>query len=104
MKIYNNNYYDKKLYANNKTSKNNKPSDKDNKAIRNNSGDRVELSSTGTKLKSYIDRIEKIDKARMNKIEDIKSKIQNGKYKVSSEELAEKIIDKLSSDDTLKGE
>lgn len=104
MKIYNGNYYDKKLYANNKTNKKDKTSNKDTKAIRNNNGDRVELSSAGTKLKSYIDRIEKLDKARMNKIEDIKSKIQNGKYKVSSEELAEKIIDKLSSDETLKGE
>ncbi|GAA0178101.1 hypothetical protein SH2C18_12130 [Clostridium sediminicola] len=96
MKIYNNNYYDKKLYTNNKTNKSDKTSTKETKAIKNNNGDRVELSSAGTKLKSYIDRIEKLDKARMDKIEDIKSKVKEGKYKVSSEELADKIIDKLN--------
>ncbi|WP_461205756.1 flagellar biosynthesis anti-sigma factor FlgM [Clostridium sp. DL1XJH146] len=104
MKIYNNNYYDKNLYTNNSTSKDSKVSEKEKKAVKTSSGDRIELSSTGIKLKSYIDKIEEIDKARMSKIDDIKSKIKEGKYKVSSEELGEKILEKLSSDDTIKGE
>ncbi|SHH83341.1 flagellar biosynthesis anti-sigma factor FlgM [Clostridium grantii] len=96
MKIYNNNYFDKNIYKNNLPDKMGKKVNSESKISGGNNGDRVEISEEGIKFKEYVDRVEQIDKANLSKIEDIKSKIQEGKYEVSSEKLAEKIMERFS--------
>jgi flagellar biosynthesis anti-sigma factor FlgM len=98
MKIYNNNYYNKNIYTDNLVDSNNKKLSNNEKDTTSGNVDRVELSTAGKKLKLYTDKIQQLDEARISEIENIKSKIQNGEYSVSTEELAGKIIEKLSLD------
>lgn len=56
-------------------------------------GDTIELSKVAKRLNDYS--IESLDCNNSEKVEKIKEKIENGTYKVSSQELAKSIIDNI---------
>jgi len=55
--------------------------------------DSVELSSELTNIKKLEDNALKTDSIRSGKVNGIKLQIENGSYKISSEDIAEKIIE-----------
>lgn len=63
--------------------------------MKNRGTDKVEISDLGKYLNKVSTNKEEID---MNRVNDIKSRIENGTYKVDSKDLAKKIIDKMKGD------
>jgi negative regulator of flagellin synthesis FlgM len=57
--------------------------------------DTVEISKEGMEIAKYAEAYSGVPDMRIEKIEEIKSRIQNGSYKVSSEELAKKILESI---------
>lgn len=60
--------------------------------------DTLEISREGQEIARFVTIAKNMADVRVQKIEDIKNRIQSGKYNVSTEELASKIIQ------TIKGE
>lgn len=60
--------------------------------------DVVEISKEGQEIAKYLSIVREISDTRISRIDEIKDKIQSGKYSVSSEDLAKKILQ------TIKGE
>lgn len=60
--------------------------------------DTLEISKEGQEIARFVTIAKNMADIRAQKIEDIKNRIESGKYNVSSEELASKIIQ------TIKGE
>lgn len=57
--------------------------------------DRIEISDLG----KYLNKVSKNNKdINIDKVNDIKSKIENGTYHIDSRELAKKIINKMKDD------
>lgn len=83
------NQYIEKLYKENKQTINKAKEEKETS-----NEDRIELSDSSKKIKKYIDQI-KDSKINLERVETIKSAISSGTYRVSSEELAEKIVQKI---------
>lgn len=61
------------------------------------SEDRVELSSHLNNLKELELKTSELNSIQSGKVEGIKLQVENGSYKISSENIAEKIIDELIS-------
>lgn len=60
--------------------------------------DRIELSKTSQEVKKYIDKIDHIEIGNQEKVARIKKAIENGTYRVSSKEIAEVILDRISQE------
>jgi negative regulator of flagellin synthesis FlgM len=76
-----------KIYSDNKL-KASREKEKVNKKY-----DSIEISKEGMGIAKYVSIAKTIPDVRAEKVDDIKSRIQSGDYKVSSEELASKIIE-----------
>lgn len=63
--------------------------------MKNRNSDKVEISDLGKYLNKVNTNKDEID---MNKVNDIKSRIENGTYKVDSKDLAKKINDKMKGE------
>src|SRR5690554_4841392 len=62
------------------------------------SADKIELSTEARDFQVALKALGKTDYVREWKVEDIKAKIASGKYNVSAEEVAEKMVDSLFFD------
>lgn len=93
MKVTNNGVSAVKLYKDNKPSATN-----GNNRTGVSRYDTLEISKEGQELAKYAQIANNIKDVRINKVDEIKNKIQSGKYKVSSEEIANEILQ------TIKGE
>lgn len=63
--------------------------------IKNNKSDSVQISDLGKYLNQVSNNKDEIN---LDKINDIKKRIENGTYSVDSKELAKKIIEKMKGD------
>lgn len=57
--------------------------------------DTVEISREGTEIAKYVSQVKGLSDERIQKINDIKNRIQDGTYNVSSEDLASRILDSI---------
>lgn len=92
MKINNSGYnqYLEKIYKENKQSPVNKPEGEASSSIK----DRIELSESSKEIKMYFDKI-KDAPINMERVNTIKEAIRSGTYRISSEDLADKIVQKM---------
>lgn len=92
MKINNSGYnqYLEKIYKESKQSNVSK-SEEDTAAFIK---DRIELSDSSKEIKMYFDKI-KDSSINMERVNTIKEAIRSGTYRISSEELADKIVQKM---------
>jgi len=58
--------------------------------------DAIEISNAGSEIAKYVTMAKEVSDVRMQKVNEIKEKIQSGMYKVSSEELASKILETIN--------
>ncbi|HBM81527.1 MAG TPA: flagellar biosynthesis anti-sigma factor FlgM [Clostridiaceae bacterium] len=58
-------------------------------------GDTIEISKEGKEIAKYVSIVKNISDIRVQKIEDLKQKIESGKYDVSSEDIAKKIVNAI---------
>ncbi len=56
--------------------------------------DRIEISDSSKEIKMYFDKMKDSD-LNLDRVKSIKESIRSGTYRISSEELAEKIIQKM---------
>ncbi|HKL10802.1 MAG TPA: flagellar biosynthesis anti-sigma factor FlgM [Clostridia bacterium] len=54
--------------------------------------DTIELSEASIKIKKYADTMKTMESENVEKIETIKAKLSSGTYKISSKELADRIL------------
>lgn len=54
--------------------------------------DRAEISSRGWEMQSYLSKLKEIPDIRQDKVEDLKTRINNGTYTASAEKIAEGMI------------
>lgn len=93
MKVQNNNRIDiSKIYNDNKP-KASSDMQKMKKAY-----DSVEISKEGMEIARYVNMSREMSDVRIQKVNEIKSKIQHGVYKVSSEDLAAKIFEAIKEE------
>jgi negative regulator of flagellin synthesis FlgM len=64
--------------------------------------DSVEISKAGMEIARYVSMAKEMPDVRSSKVEDIKSRIESGKYSVSSDELASRILDAIGEEITIK--
>lgn len=57
--------------------------------------DTVEISREGTEIARYVAQAKDLSDERIQRVNDIKNRIQDGTYKVSSEDLALRILDSI---------
>lgn len=90
MKINNNSYVNmaNKIYKNNNINR----KKEENKSVLN---DRVEISKTGKEIQKYADMMKTSKTNRSDLVDKIKSEIQSGTYKVSSDKLADTILKRM---------
>jgi len=69
------------------------------KALENQPGQKVSFKEI---LKSVVDQTESSSKVRQDMVNKYKDSLANGTYEVKAQELAEKIIQKISEDKTRK--
>jgi len=69
--------------------KNQKPGEADAKTA---SGDRAEFSARSREMQKIYEVLQTTPEVRSDKVSEIKSRIEDGRYRVDSETLAEKII------------
>lgn len=65
--------------------------------------DRVQISAEAEKVRFVQEAVRKTPDIRADKVDRIKALIKDGKYDVSAEELAQKLIDTGVADKLLKG-
>jgi len=91
MKVQNNNRIDiAKIYNDNK------PKASNNKNKISKTCDTIEISKESMEIAKYVNISKEIYDVRTQKVNDIKNRIQNGTYKVSSEDLAFKILETIN--------
>lgn len=66
--------------------------------------DRIEISKSSQDVKKYIDQMKQMESGNKEKIERIKESMGKGTYKVSSQKLAEIILDKMNKQNQGIGE
>jgi len=71
-------------------------------SIRSASSDPANVAKQAAQMKEITNFIKNSDDIRTDKVEDIKTRIANGTYKVSSEDLADKLISSGLVDGLLK--
>jgi negative regulator of flagellin synthesis FlgM len=59
--------------------------------------DTIELSEASRKIKKYADTMKTVESENVDKIEAIKSKLSSGTYKISSKELADRILTEIKA-------
>jgi negative regulator of flagellin synthesis FlgM len=64
--------------------------------------DTVDLSETGKRLQEAQTQLQAIPDVRMDRVAELKAQIDNGTYKIQSEEIAEKMIRDSLLNDFLK--
>jgi negative regulator of flagellin synthesis FlgM len=57
--------------------------------------DTIELSDASKRIKEYAEIARTMESSNIDKVEAIKSKLASGTYKVSSKELAERILSEI---------
>lgn len=62
----------------------------------NNGNDQIEISQSGKDYQIAKQALADIDDVRVDIVEGIKEKIQNGSYQVSGDEFAAKVIEKYN--------
>ncbi len=67
-------------------------------------GDSLELSEKARQLRRITEVVEQMPEVRREKVAEIKRKIRNGNYEVSSEEVAEKMIEELETGEVQREE
>ena len=72
-----------------------KKENKTGKAIGHSSEDSVEFSSHLNNLRELEQKASEINSIKSGKVDGIKLQVENGSYQISSENIAEKIIDEL---------
>lgn len=92
MKITNNRINVTKIYNDNK------PAAVHEKEKQNSRYDTLEISKEGQEIAKYAAMAKGSPDIRADKVQEIKNRIQSGKYNVSSEDIASKIVQ------TIKGE
>lgn len=60
-------------------------------------GDRLELSKKAQQLRRVRELVEEAPEVRRERVSEIKKQLREGEYEVSAEEVAEKMIEELSS-------
>ena len=56
-------------------------------------GTKVEISSTSVEFSKAAEKMDNVPKERTDKVEELKTMVQNGTYKVDSEKIAEKVLE-----------
>lgn len=54
--------------------------------------DSIEISKEGQEISRYVNMTKEVSDVRMQKVNDIKDRVQKGLYRVSSEDLAAEIL------------
>ncbi|NLK00044.1 MAG: flagellar biosynthesis anti-sigma factor FlgM [Clostridia bacterium] len=54
--------------------------------------DTMDISPRAREIQRLVEKAEKIDVTRLDKVEELRDSIKSGKYRISSEELADKLI------------
>ncbi|MCF8009846.1 MAG: flagellar biosynthesis anti-sigma factor FlgM [Clostridiales bacterium] len=62
-------------------------------------GDRLELSNEAKEIRAYLEKMKEQTGVREKLVESIKTKVDNGTYKPSSEKIAEGIINDFTLDE-----
>lgn len=60
--------------------------------------DKIEISTESKGIGKYVDLIKGMPDVRTDKVEEVKNLIDSGNYKVSSSELASKILDAIKEE------
>ncbi len=60
--------------------------------------DTLEISKEGREIARYVKMAKDLPEIRTQKVEDIKRKVQSGKYHVSPEDLAKKILESIKGE------
>lgn len=61
--------------------------------------DSVKISKEGTEIAKYVSMAKELPDERIKQIEDIKARINDGTYKVSSDELASRLLQVINGED-----
>lgn len=59
--------------------------------------DTIQLSEASQKIKTYAEALRTMETGKADKLEAIRAKLDAGTYRISSKELAEKILAELKS-------
>lgn len=70
--------------------------EKNNISSKSGEKDTIKLSEASQKIKDYAKAMKTMDFGNANKVESIKAKLQAGTYKVSSRELADRILAEIN--------
>lgn len=94
MKINHTGYdqYIKKVYQNNK-----EINDKPKEDTETTQSDRIELSDSLKQIKKYLSNL-KNSEVDLERVEKIKNDLASGTYRISSEELADRILQKMKEE------
>lgn len=60
--------------------------------------DSIEISKEGQEISRYVNMAKEVSDVRMQKVNDIKDRIQKGLYRVSSEDLAAEILKTINEE------
>ncbi len=63
--------------------------------IRPDGKDTIELSDASKKIKEYAEVVKTMESSNLDKVEAIKTNLASGTYKVSSKELANRILSEI---------
>ena len=61
--------------------------------------DTLEISEEGREIAEYVKMARDMPEVRVQKVEDIKRKLQSGNYNVSPEDLASRILEAISKEE-----
>jgi len=76
----------------------NKPKAVPKKEVAEKKYDKIEISREGMEIAKYVSMAKNAPDIRIQKVNEIKSKLQNGTYKISSEAIAEKILEAIKEE------
>ena len=65
---------------------------KDDKKVKQNKEDKIELSTEAKDYKFAMDKLKETPEMIQSRIDDLKSRIQSGKYEVDSKKIADKMV------------
>lgn len=83
-----------KTYEVYRSERNNKP-ENTAKTSKSNSKDTVAISSKAKDFQIAKNAVDASDEVRVDRVEELKAKIQNGEYNVSSSDIANKILSNI---------
>ncbi len=68
---------------------------KESKAAKGSQGDKIEISNEAKKIKELVKKTSSLPDIRSNVVDDLKQRMDNGEYKVSSEDIAKSMLENI---------